>query len=63
MSRYDYIVSREAPDFPFYAIIMMAMRKADDGNLHMLKGCWPDVWEELQARYHAPGGLLPGEEP
>jgi len=49
-------------DEPFYGIIMAAMMKADDNNLHFLKGCWPEVWAELDARYHARGGLLEGEE-
>lgn len=45
-------------DEPFYGMIMAAMMKADNDNLHSLKGCWPEVWAELDARYHAPGGLL-----
>ena len=48
--------------YPFYALIQAAMRQADDQNLHRLKMCWPDVYEDLYARYHAPGGLLPHEQ-
>ncbi len=48
-------------DPPFYALIMAAMRKADTGNAHMLHLCWPEVWDELQDRYNAPGGFLSGE--
>ena len=64
MSLYDYKVSKELfiKDVPFYGLIMAAMRKADDSNLEMLKGCWPEVWKELEARYWSPGGHLPGEE-
>jgi hypothetical protein len=62
MSRYhDYVVSRQiaAQDHPFYALLMAAMRKADSVNTELLKKAWPEVYNELQARYSAPGGLLP----
>ncbi|HPS39180.1 MAG TPA: hypothetical protein PL124_07180 [Candidatus Cloacimonadota bacterium] len=64
MSLYDYNHSQQiACGFhPFYGIIMAAMRQADSTNLEKLKAMWPDTWEELQARYNAPGGLLPGEK-
>lgn len=60
MSRYDYERSRvlELDDEPFYALIMAAMRKADDDNLRLLREAWPEVWDELYARYHSPGGIL-----
>jgi hypothetical protein len=63
MSLYDYKVSREieAKDYPFYALIMAAMRQADDINLAWLKKGFPDIYSELKARYSAPGGLLTGE--
>jgi len=63
MSKYDYDKSREiaAQDYPFYALIMAAMRKADDVNISLLKSCWPEVFQELRERYNAPGGYLPGE--
>jgi len=32
MSRYDYEISKDI-DYPFYALIMAAMRKADSFNL------------------------------
>ena len=62
-SRYDYMKGREleAEDTPFYALIQAAMRRADTTNLEMLKGCWPEVWEELQERYNTPGGYLKEE--
>jgi len=64
MSRYDYLASLklEGKDVPYYALIMAAMRRADDVNLALLQAAWPEVWVELKARYNAPGGLLPGEE-
>lgn len=63
MSLYDYERSRAiaAQDEPFYALLMAAMRQADDRNLHLLRSFWPDVWDELQARYNAPGGMLAGD--
>jgi hypothetical protein len=45
-------------DPSFYAYIMAAMRKADDHNLALLESVFPDVLEELRARYNAPGGCL-----
>lgn len=63
MSLYDYQRSRAiyGADEPFYGIIMAAMRGADSDNLRALQLAFPDVWEELQARYNAPGGVLAGE--
>ena len=63
MSYHEYERARTlvARDEPFYALIMAAMRKADSSNLWRLKQAWPEVWEELQARYNAPGGKLEGD--
>lgn len=62
MSYSDYKLSQklelEIDDDNYYALIMTAMRKADDTNRAKLQKMWPEVWEELQARYWAPGGLL-----
>lgn len=60
MSLYDYEVSKQlaAMDVPFYGLIMAAMRRADTNNLNALRAFWPAVWDELQARYKAPGGAL-----
>jgi len=60
MSRYEYEKSKTY-DPDFYALIMAAMRQADTFNAEKLRAAWPDVWDELQARYNAPGGYLPGE--
>jgi hypothetical protein len=63
MSLFDYKTSIEISkeDFPFYALIMSAMRKADSDNIEKLKLAFPDIYEEFEKRYNAPGGLLKGE--
>ena len=63
MSLYDYRKSQElsAEDPPFYALIMAAMRQADSVNADMLAEAFPMTRRELQARYNAPGGVLPGD--
>lgn len=65
MSLYDYRISQQLDreDYPFYALIMAAMRKADTTNVELLKAAWPEVWDELFRRYHAPGGQLPEDKP
>lgn len=64
MSRYDYERSSamECADEPFYGMIMGAIRKADTDNLVRLRDAFPETYNELLRRYHAPGGRLPGEE-
>ena len=64
MSLYDYEASKEIAlhDYPFYALIMAAMRQADDINMSKLGSAWPTVLVELRARYNAPGGILEGED-
>ena len=63
MSHYDYEKSKEisVKDPPFTSLIMAAIRKADTGNAVKLRSVFPDIFSELQKRYWAPGGLLPGE--
>lgn len=63
MSLYDYQESKraETEEFPFYALVMACMRKADDENAKKLKAAWPDTWDELMNRYGSPGGLLESE--
>jgi len=63
MSLYDYRQSQKiaAEDHPFYALIMAAMRKADTANTAKLQQAFPETWSELEARYYAPGGVLPSE--
>ena len=64
MSHYDYTISRaiSAQDPSFYALVMAAMRQADTTNAALLREAFPQTWDELQARYNAPGGLLAGED-
>ena len=64
MSYFDYKMSQQiaAEDYPFYALIMAAMRQADTDNFELLQIAFPEVWKELNARYHAPKGVLPGED-
>lgn len=63
MSLHEYISSKEIgkKDYPFYALIMAAMRQADTNNLEKLKLIFPEVFKEIQDRYDAPGGKLDGD--
>lgn len=45
-------------DPPFYGVVMLAMMRADSFNAAKLRAAWPDVWDECQARYDAPGAVL-----
>lgn len=49
-------------DYSYYALIMAAMRMADTDNTAKLEQVFPQVADELRRRYHAPGGLLPGDK-
>jgi len=64
LSLHAYGVSRELCEvnLPISALIAAAMRKADTGNLELLRAAFPRVWADLDARYNAVGGLLPGEQ-
>jgi hypothetical protein len=64
LSLYDYKLSQgiAACDYPFDALIFAAMRKADSTNIMRLKATYPELWAELYARYHAPGGCITDEE-
>lgn len=63
MSLHQYEISKRiaASDYPFYSLIMAAMRQADSENLAKLQAAWPEVWDELEERYNAPGGLTATE--
>ena len=65
MSWHEYQESKRiaSEDYPFYALIMAAMRQADTDNVASLKFVFPEVWRELKERYNAPGGFLLGEQP
>lgn len=60
MSHYDYEASKVIAQqgYPFYALVMAAMRQADSDNFLKLAAAWPEVNLELMARYNAPGGVL-----
>jgi hypothetical protein len=59
MSIVDYYQSVSlAADGSFYSLLMAAMRNADTDNLEKLKAAFPEIFNELQARYNAMGGAL-----
>ena len=64
MSLHEYVMSKEIAkeDYPFYALIMAAMRQADSHNIHMLDRAFPEVYIEMKERYNAPGGVFNDEE-
>jgi len=57
MSLHEYRSCQEIGKrhYPFYALIMAAMRQADTDNAFRLRCVFPEVWDELQERYDAPG--------
>lgn len=59
----DYEISKRlsAADLPFQALIAAAIRKADTEHLMALRRIFPELFDDLQKRYSAPGGLLPGD--
>ena len=61
MSYYDYEISKRvaAEDYPFYALIMAAIRQADTDNLEKLRDAFPQTFAELMYRYNSPGGIHP----
>jgi hypothetical protein len=63
MSLYEYEASQkiEMENYPFYGLIMAAMRQADTPNMYALTAAFPEVRRELQDRYDAPGGVLLSE--
>jgi hypothetical protein len=63
VSLYDYEMSKQIDrlDPPFAALIMAALRDADTWNAEKLRAQWPEICDEMQARYNAPGGVLDGD--
>ena len=51
-----------AANYDFQSCIEAAMRLADSENIIRLNTAWPEIYAELAARYHAPGGRLPNED-
>lgn len=64
MTYYDYQKSKEitSNNYPFNALIMAAMRKADYTNLVELKRAFPETFNEFTKRYDAPGGIIEGDQ-
>ena len=64
MSLHEYVISKEIAkqDYPFYALLMAAMRQADDINSLSLHAAFPAVWDELKKRYNAPSGALTDDD-
>lgn len=64
LTLHDYEVSKwlAGQDVPFYALVATAIRQADSDNALRLSVAFPQIAADLQARYNAPGGFLPGEE-
>lgn len=58
-----YQVSRDRAlcDAPFSALIFAAIRKADTDNLTRLTLAFPELVDEMRARYDAPGGRIDGD--
>ena len=48
--------------YPFSALIMAAMMKADTDNAALLATAFPDLWAELNVRYNSPGGAITESE-
>lgn len=46
----------------FYSLIMAAARFADTDNFEKLEEAFPEIMQELRARYNAPGGALDQKE-
>jgi hypothetical protein len=60
---HDYQASQQLGerDWPFYGLIMAAMRRADTVNAERLRRAFPTTYKEMRERYDAPRGLLRGE--
>lgn len=58
---YEVSLQIAKSDPPFYSLIAAAAMKADSRNTELIKAAWPEVWEETQQRYNAPGGMLERE--
>lgn len=60
LMHYDYMQSQQLAqrDPSFAALIMAALRKADTENAAKLRAAFPEIYDEMHARYHAPGGIL-----
>lgn len=59
MTHHDYTQSREIAGHTMATYIMAAIRCAPDSEIVVLRAAFPDIYSELEARYHSPGGHLP----
>ena len=61
LSHYDYILSQKisASGYSFYGLLAALVRDADTDNLERLRNAFPGFVDMFQARYEAPGGVLP----
>lgn len=59
----EICLERHRRNWPYYALIQAAMREGDTENRAKLRAMWPEVWDDLWARYDAPGGILPTDPP
>ena len=62
MSLYSYEMSRQLVTYDFDALLMALITKADSNNTILLQLAFPDIWDETQERYNAPGGVLPTDK-
>ncbi|QYN40975.1 hypothetical protein K1T35_47395 (plasmid) [Pseudonocardia sp. DSM 110487] len=60
---YDYRIAEQIHHSrpPLDALIMAAMMGADTENAARLRTAFPDLAAETEARYNAPGGILPND--
>lgn len=60
MSLWDYTMSKQLmkDDPSFASLIMAALRKADSSNAAKLRQAFPEIADEMQRRYDAPGGVI-----
>jgi hypothetical protein len=62
IGRYAYEESKRlAAAGDFDPLLMAAMRCADTENTERLRAAFPELWDELNARYQAPGGVIEGD--
>jgi hypothetical protein len=63
VSAHDYRVSLgiSVQGYSFDSLVFAALRQADTVNAAKIRAAWPELSAEMQERYSAPGGLLPGE--
>jgi len=52
------MAAHEGVGNPFYSLLQACFRCAGSDNLAKLQTLFPEEYNELQARYNAPGGIL-----